>query len=127
MKPIAALIHVADIDSALTWYQSVFPTSQRIHSESIKLAMLDVDGFLIEIVEADDKVSSGKCGSVLYWSVANLNRVLSRFVSFGGKLYRGPMQIEDGFCMCQIEDPFGNLIGLRGVISREEFSGFAKS
>ncbi|MEZ8336060.1 glyoxalase/bleomycin resistance/dioxygenase family protein, partial [Vibrio splendidus] len=29
--------------------------------------------------------------------------------------YRGPMAIENGLFMCQIEDPFGNLIGLRGA------------
>ena len=26
----------------------------------------------------------------------------------------GPMEIEGGQSICQIEDPFGNLIGLRG-------------
>ncbi|MBE3659112.1 glyoxalase/bleomycin resistance/dioxygenase family protein, partial [Vibrio navarrensis] len=25
-----------------------------------------------------------------------------------------PMEIENGLSMCQVEDPFGNLIGLRG-------------
>jgi len=66
---------------------------------------------------ADEKVSSGKSGTVLYWSVDHLTGSLERFYSLGAKLYRGPMDIEDGLSMCQVEDPFGNLIGLRGKLS----------
>ncbi|MDX8425330.1 VOC family protein, partial [Vibrio parahaemolyticus] len=40
---------------------------------------------------------------------------LSRFEAIGASLYRGPMEIENGLSMCQLEDPFGNLIGLRGA------------
>ncbi|TOL44982.1 glyoxalase/bleomycin resistance/dioxygenase family protein, partial [Vibrio parahaemolyticus] len=38
----------------------------------------------------------------------------AHFQKLGARLYRGPMEIEDGLSMCQVEDPFGNLIGLRG-------------
>ncbi|ELV8773465.1 glyoxalase/bleomycin resistance/dioxygenase family protein, partial [Vibrio harveyi] len=48
------------------------------------------------------------------WSVGNLCVALADFQKLGARLYRGPMEIEDGLSMCQVEDPFGNLIGLRG-------------
>lgn len=67
------------------------------------------------IVQADEKVSTGKSGSVLYWRVSDFEETLAHFLSLGAKLYRGPLNIESGMVMCQVEDPFGNLIGLRGM------------
>jgi len=116
MKPGAVLIHVTDVQAALMWYREVFPMAQLCSNESGGPAILQIDGFFLELVVADDKVANGKSGSVLYWSVANLDITLDRFLDHGAKLYRGPMLIENGLAMCQIEDPFGNLIGLRGVM-----------
>ncbi|GAB6263071.1 hypothetical protein PSSHI_33150 [Photobacterium sp. R1] len=44
----------------------------------------------------------------------NSPKSLAYFESLGAKLYRGSMEIENGLSMCQVENPFGNLIGLRG-------------
>ena len=63
------------------------------------------------------KVSSGRCGTVLYWQVADLDAAANELIDLGARLYRGPMLVEDGLGMCQLEDPFGNLIGLRGQTS----------
>ena len=60
----------------------------------------------IEIVKADEKVSAGPSGTVVYWQVENL----------AAKLYRGPMNIENGEAMCQVQDPWGSCIGLRGTL-----------
>jgi len=78
--------------------------------------VLDIDGFLLELVQSDEKVDAGKAGTVLYWAVPNLSEAIAHFESHGAALYRGPMTIENGLGMCQMEDPFGNLIGLRGKI-----------
>ena len=32
----------------------------------------------------------------------------------GAKLYRGPLVIGNGEAICQMSDPFGNLLGLIG-------------
>ncbi|SBS66582.1 hypothetical protein VAT7223_03254 [Vibrio atlanticus] len=58
--------------------------------------MLNLNGFSLEIVQADEKVGSCKCGTVLYWSVNNLDKALDHFEELGAKLYRGPMAIENG-------------------------------
>ena len=79
--------------------------------------MLELNGFSLEIVQADDKVPAGKRGTVVYWLVENLTDGLAHFEALGAKLYRGPMAIENGLTMCQVEDPFGNLIGLRGQVA----------
>ncbi|NVN83377.1 VOC family protein [Vibrio sp. Scap16] len=114
-RPMAILIHVPNIEQGLSWYQAAFPESVATYHPDSDFTVLDINGFSIEIVQADKKVGFGKKGTVLYWSVDNFDKALMRFQSIGAKLYRGPMEIEDGLIMCQVEDPFGNLIGLRGI------------
>lgn len=114
MKPCAIMIHVSDVSLGLDWYRKVFPTTVCFFHETCNLAVLQLGSFVIEIVQADEKVFSGKAGTVMYWSVSNFESTLNRFLSLGSKLYRGPMKIENEKKMCQIEDPFGNLIGLIG-------------
>jgi len=63
MKPIAVLIHVTDIESALIWYRKECPSATLTHAESNKLAILEINGFWLELVEADDKVANGKNSS----------------------------------------------------------------
>ena len=114
MHPLAILIHVPDVESGVSWYQKAFPDAVTEYLGDSKVATLVLDGFTIEIVPSDAKVGSGKFGTVLYWSTGSFVESLAHFEKLGAKLYRGPLQIEAGMSMCQLEDPFGNLIGLRG-------------
>jgi len=114
LRAIAILIHVPDVSIGLDWYGKAFPSAQARLLQDSGLTILDIDGFMIEIVQADRKVGVGKCGTVLYWYVNSLSGALMHFEALGAKLYRGPMDIENGMSMCQIEDSFGNLLGLRG-------------
>ena len=116
LKPVAILVHVPDLKLGLSWYKSAFPMAVAECIEESDFTVLNLNGFSIEIVQADSKVGSGKCGTVVYWSTENLEEEIAHFQSLGAKLYRGPMEIEGGLSMCQLEDPFGNLIGLRGKL-----------
>ncbi len=111
--PAALLVHVPDVEAGLNWYKRAFPDAVPVYLEQCDFTVLEINGFSLEIVQADEKVKSGKAGSVLYWSVPNLPKAILHFENIGAKLYRGPMEIEGGVVMCQVEDPFGNLIGLR--------------
>ena len=113
MIPCAVLVHVPEVKAGSLWYQQAF-TEAKVQYKSDKLTVLKLRDFSIEIVEADEKVGSGKNGTVLYWSVNSLTATVSHLQSLGATMYRGPMNIENNQSMCQIEDPFGNLIGLRG-------------
>ncbi len=120
MKPIANLVHVPDVEAALSWYKLAFKEAiERVIDDFV---ILDVNGFVIELVNADEKVSAGKSGSVTYWSVDDLDVEIARFMELGSTVYRGPMEIADGMGMCQVTDPFGNLIGLRGPFSYHGFT-----
>lgn len=117
MKPVAVMLHVHDVGAAVDWYCTVFPSAQPVGDSNEQLAILDINGFGLEIVCEDSKVGSGKTGSVLYWSVPDLLDALVSFQAIGATLYRGPITIESGIGMCQLVDPFGNLIGLRGKLT----------
>lgn len=64
--------------------------------------------------QSDSKVPSGAAGHVTYWQVTDFDVVLERAIHLGAKLYRGPLDRQDGNYMCQVMDPDGNLIGLIG-------------
>ncbi|NAW66666.1 glyoxalase/bleomycin resistance/dioxygenase family protein [Photobacterium halotolerans] len=114
MTPSALLVHVPDVQAGLDWYRNAFPQAKPVYIEAFDFTVLDINGFSLEIVQADEKVSAGKKGTVLYWSVPCLQTAIAHFLGLGAELYRGPINIENGLSMCQLLDPFGNLIGLRG-------------
>lgn len=115
--PIAAvMIHVGEIDAGLAWYQSAFPNSIRSTLAGAGFEVLSTAGIQIEIVLADDKVASGPRGTVVYWKVPELMAAIAHMERIGARLYRGPMAIEDGLGICQVQDPWGNCLGLRGPL-----------
>ena len=114
VKPVALLIHVSDVIRGLEWYQLAFPRAVLVHLGPTDFPALSINGFTLEIVPADEKVSTGRSGTVLYWQVDSVNDELARLETIGATLYRGPIPIESQQIMCQLEDPFGNLLGIRG-------------
>lgn len=108
------MIHVADPEAALAWYAAMFPGAVREASSGGTFQFLVLDTVQLEFVPADSKVASGPAGSVVYWQVPNLAQAMAHSLSIGATLYRGPMPIEPGVAMCQVRDPWGNCIGLRG-------------
>jgi predicted enzyme related to lactoylglutathione lyase len=115
INPIAAvMVHVSNVDAALAWYLQAFPEAIRTTARGTDFVYLCVGDIQLELVLADEKVSSGAAGSVVYWQVANFEESLHWLQVLGANLYRGPMQIEANLSMCQVKDPWGNCIGLRG-------------
>lgn len=112
--PVAVMIHVGNVEDALTWYQQAFPAATASTVPGFGFTYLQLADVRLEIVPADEKVSSGSAGSIVYWRVPDLARAIRHFESLGATVYRGPMQIENGWSMCQVRDPWGNCIGLRG-------------
>ncbi|WP_025126317.1 VOC family protein [Pseudomonas sp. PH1b] len=110
---IAVMIHAADWRAATDWYAQAFPQARRIVHQPDDFGHLQINGIAIEIVAADAKVGQGPAGSVVYWRVADLPARLQHLTALGGRLYRGPMAIGDGEWICQVQDPWGNCIGLR--------------
>jgi predicted enzyme related to lactoylglutathione lyase len=110
----AIMIHVSNVPAALIWYQQAFPNAVRKRVEAHNFEYLAIGEINLELVPADEKVASGATGSVVYWRVADFNEALQHLQDIGATLYRGPKEIESGLRMCQICDPWGNCLGLRG-------------
>ena len=110
----AVMVHVPDVEAGFAWYERAFPGARRVLRESPAFEFLSLGEVSIEIVPEDTKCASGAAGSVVYWRVEQFESALSHMQSVGATLYRGPMSIEDGQRMCQVQDPWGNCIGLRG-------------
>ena len=111
---VAVMVHVSNVAEALAWYGLAVRSASRRQMRTPEFEVLQVGEIQLEFVPSDAKVSSGTAGSVVYWRFEDFEKALSHFLSVGAKLYRGPMQIEDGQSMCQLQDPWGNCIGLRG-------------
>ncbi len=110
----AILIHVGDVQAGLDWYQIAFPEAKRMYLPEQDFTYLDVRGVALEIVPADEQVASGAAGTVVYWWTDDFTKRLDALIGSGAKLYRGLLIIENKWRMCQVRDPWGNCIGLRG-------------
>lgn len=110
----AVLVPVADPAAGRAWYRRAFPEAIDSTIQDTAFEYLQVGSVALEIVQADAQVPSGATGSVVYWRVEDFSRSLAHFLSVGAVLYRGPMKIEGDLWMCQVRDPWGNCVGLRG-------------
>jgi predicted enzyme related to lactoylglutathione lyase len=57
--------------------------------------------------------NAGTGGSVAYWDVDDIDQLVADCERRGGVAHRGPKTIFAGERLCQVLDPFGNLIGFR--------------
>lgn len=108
------MVHAEDWKAGFDWYAKAFPNAQLVQVSEYDYKYLLMGDVAIEIVQADEKVSSGAAGTVVYWHSENFDERLRYLQSIGASLYRGPKTIEGEIKMCQVKDPFGNLIGIRG-------------
>ena len=110
----AVLVYVPDVPAALDWYQSAFRGAELRFLDEFNLTYLEFNGVRLEIVPADEKLSAGSAGTVVYWSVDDFDETLRHFLRIGATLYRGPGHVEAGKQMCMLRDPWENCIGLYG-------------
>jgi uncharacterized glyoxalase superfamily protein PhnB len=110
----AVMIHVAEWKEGLAWYQKAFPEAKKFTLPEFNFEGLELNGIKIEVVNADEKVGVGTFGLAVDWEVESFDEAFKHLTDLGAVLYRGPMSIENGWRMCKLKDPFGNLLGLRG-------------
>lgn len=119
MSPSAApFTHVADVfcfvddlAAATAWY------TERLGAPPVltarQLARFDLGGGALTVHSIDELNSGGPGGCVAYWDVPDVDAVTADWVSAGAVAHRGPKTIMTGERLCQLLDPFGNLIGVR--------------
>jgi predicted enzyme related to lactoylglutathione lyase len=117
MSPLPTIIElmyfVEEPRRAVEWYAGFFEVPIGI-ADDPQWFFLPVGAVEIWFHRADSKVAAGTAGQVAYWEVADFDHMLGKATGLGAILYRGPLDRGDGKFMCQVQDPFGNLIGLVG-------------
>lgn len=113
LGPVANVFYfVADLAAGVQWYRELLG-SEPVEVQT-QLAMFQVGAGRLTVHVADDfNTSAGVGGSVAYWDVEDVDRLVAECVQRGAVAHRGPKTIFTGERLCQLLDPFGNLIGLR--------------
>ena len=105
-------LFVHDVKKSSSWYSKVLNIPLTIDEDKFGLIKIGHNEMCFHQADEKSPVSTG--GSVAYWSVESLKEALDLFVKHGGSLYRGPIEIpKSNEAICQMKDPFGNIIGLR--------------
>lgn len=108
-------LSVQDVPAAQSWYRQFFaiePIESSAHFVSFALGQTRFD-----ICAADMKSPVSKGGSTGYWLVDNLESAIAKAIALGGKVYRGPLDVEETQrTIVQIEDASGNIFGLEGKL-----------
>ena len=106
-------LFVHDVKKSSSWYSKVLNIPLTIDEEIFGLLKIGPNEMCFHQADGKSPVSTG--GSVAYWSVKSLKGAMDLFVKHGASLYRGSIEIpESNEGICQMKDPFGNVIGLRG-------------
>lgn len=110
LGPVEFTFFVPDVSRAAPWYQEIFGPPRFLSEHFCTFV-----GPGIEVgIHTGDTKSAGPGGrQVLYWRVKNLTQAISAMTARGCHLYRDPIHGIDGPAVCQLEDPFGNVWGLR--------------
>ena len=113
-KGISEIMYfVPDRRAAAGWYARLFE-AEIITLENPEHFFIRIGGQDVWFHIEDAKMPAGGAGQVAYWEVEDFDRALARAEDLGALLYRGPLDREDGTFMCQVKDPFGNLVGIFG-------------
>ena len=102
---------VDDLAAATSWYTDRLGQPPSLTAP--QLARFDLAGAALTVHTMDEFNTGGPAGCVAYWDVADVDRVTADWVDSGATAHRGPKTIMTGERLCQLLDPFGNLIGIR--------------
>jgi uncharacterized protein len=111
---VEVMYFVPDRRGAAEWYSKLFDV-EITYLDNPEYFFIQVGSQQIWFHQEDAKVSSGAAGHIAYWQVDRLAPILEAARKLGASLYRGPLDRQDGSYMCQVKDPYGNLIGFIGA------------
>lgn len=108
-------ISVANVQESRDWYKAFLGIEPIENLENF--VSFRIENTVLDLVLADQKSPLSTGGSVGYWLVDNLNEAISKAQNLGGRIYRGPLSVEEARkTIVQIMDPCGNVIGLESTL-----------
>ena len=99
-----------DLERAKRWYSETFGI-EPYFNEPFYVGF-NVGGFELGLDPDVGKQASGAGGSVAYWGVTDLAKVLDSLKSRDVKMVAPLQEVGEGIKVATVQDPFGNLIGL---------------
>ena len=106
------LMFVTSVEQSADWYGKALERAPIQVDERFALFRIGVQELGLHLADMKSPLSTG--GTVPYWWVDNFNGCVDHFVSLGATVYRGPIDIPNRRRICQLLDPFGNVLGIEG-------------
>jgi predicted enzyme related to lactoylglutathione lyase len=108
IKGLRTVIYpVGDLAKAKAWYAQVFDCEP--YFDQPFYVGFTVGGFELGLVPDG---TSGTQGSITYWGVDDIDKEVARIVELGAKLPKTIQDVGGNIRVAELEDPFGNLLGL---------------
>jgi predicted enzyme related to lactoylglutathione lyase len=113
LQPVLNVFYfVTDLPQAADWYTRLLGQApERPMSQLVTFTLGPATLTLHETDEYNDAAPA--IGSVAYWTVRDVDAAAAACAALGGVVHRGPKTVFSGDRLCQVLDPFGNLLGLR--------------
>lgn len=83
-------------------------------------AVLNVGEVELVFHPADPVKNPPGSSTVVYWHTRDLRQDMERLCAQGATRHRGPLALDAGRSICQLLDPWGNVIGLDGPMRRPD-------
>jgi predicted enzyme related to lactoylglutathione lyase len=103
---------VEHLDRARSWYERLLGTNP-IEVQP-QLVTFEIGSVRLTLHVGDEFNTPAELrGTVAYWGVDDVDEAVAQAVALGAVAHRGPKTIFTGERLCQLQDPFGNLLGVR--------------
>ena len=110
-KGLGTVIYaVPDLERAKAWYTQAF--QQEPYFDQPFYVGFNVAGYELGLDPNGSATGAGRGGSIAYWRVDHLSRVVDHFVASGATVVSPLTDVGDGIQVAIVADPFDNLIGL---------------
>jgi hypothetical protein len=112
-KAVSVMYFVNDPRAAASWYATHLFNDAPVQEDS---GFFWLDTGIIEVgFHPSDQKNPAGGGTVVYWQVENFGRSRDAMLRGGCEAWRGPLVISQKRVICQLRDPFGNIVGLEGT------------
>jgi len=117
-RAVSVMYFVNDPLAAASWYAKHLFSDVLVQAGS-GFFWLDTGIIEVGFHPSDDEKNPAGGGAVVYWKVEHFGRSRDAMLQAGCESWRGPLVISPQRVICQLRDPFGNIIGLEGAVLSE--------
>ncbi len=110
-KVASVMYFVNEPRTAASWYAKHLFGGISLQEEA-GFSCVQVGGVEVGFHPAEDGKNPPGGGSVVYWRVENFLSTREALLAAGCEPWRGPLRLTPTRIICQLRDPFRNIIGL---------------